>query len=281
MTNSIEPAKNPLIWNNDSLNTKKKSPHFLQNLFVGSLAGVCTISFIQPMIYFKNAEQVKVANKSASVSKRSLFSYRSIEKNPRIWYRGFGGSVACFTPTMAIQASANGVFSKMCDPLLAATAAGILSALIVCPAEGVMIQQQNTGKNFWQTCASIYKKHKSFGFYKAFATTSCREGAFSAACFGLTPSLKEKLMKVDIDDRYAQFIAATAAGTFAAVISHPFDTLKTQQQQNLLVQKSIIKNLLQKGAYSGFGWRLIMVVSATNLMYGLQKKIHSILNKKS
>lgn len=220
---------------------KKKPTDFWQNVFVGSISGMSAVSMIQPMIYFKNVKQSKVAQEGKSVTQ-----VKGFEKNPRIWYRGVGGFAASFAPTIAIQTAANGIFSNVWGPFFAASAAGITSAIVVCPAEGIMIQQQNTGKGFWQTAKHVYSAYGVQGFYRAFVPTAIREGAFTAAYLGAAPIMKEKMHSFGVNEWVAQVIAGTVAGTVAAGISHPFDTFKTQKQGDFSMKMSMIQAIFQK-----------------------------------
>jgi Mitochondrial carrier protein len=248
---------------------KKKPTNFWQNVFVGSVSGMSAVSMIQPMIYFKNVKQAKAAQGNSATQSKGF------EKNPRVWYRGVGGFATSFAPTVAIQTAANGVFSNVWSPFFAASAAGIASAIVVCPAEGIMIQQQKTGKGFWETAKQIYASYGARGFSRAFIPTAIREGVFTAAYLGATPTMKEKMHSFGVNEWAAQIMAGTVAGAVAAGISHPFDTFKTQKQGDFSMKMSMIKAIFQKTAFAGFGWRVAMIVTATTVMPLVQEKLNA------
>lgn len=186
---------------------------------------------------------------------------------------------ASFTPTIAIQTAANGIFSNVLTPFFAASVAGMSSAIAVCPAEGIMIQQQKTGSSFWQTAKHVYSIYSIQGFYRAFVPTAIREGAFSAAYLGAAPIMKEKMQSFGVNEGVAQVTAGAVAGTVATVISHPFDTFKTQKQQDFSMNMSMIKAIFQRGAFAGFRWRVPIVEVATTVLPYVQEKLNAKIEK--
>lgn len=256
------------------IENKKKPTDFLQNIFVGSISGMSAVSLIQPMIYFKNLQQSRVAQEG-----RSVTPFKGFEKNPRVWYRGVGVFAASFAPTVAIQTTAKGIFSNVWDPLVAASVAGMISAIAVCPAEGIMIQQQNTGKSFWETAKHVGSTYGVRGFFRGFVPTAIREGVFTTAYLGATPIMKEKIRAFGVNEWVAQGIAGTGVGVVAAAISHPFDTFKTQKQGDFSMQKSMITAIFEKSAFAGFWWRVAMVVTATTVIPFVQEKLNSTIER--
>jgi hypothetical protein len=252
----------------------KKPTNFWQNVFVGSISGMSAVTMIQPMIFFKNKKQSMLAQEG-----KSVIQAKGFEKNPRVWYRGVCGFMASFAPTVAIQTAANGIFSNILGPLFSASAAGITSAIVVCPAEGIMIQQQKTGKSFWATASHIYFAHGVQGLYRAFVPTAVREGIFTAAYLGAAPIMKEKLQSYGANEWVAQVTAGIVAGTVAAGISHPFDTFKTRKQGDFSMKMAIVEAIFQKTAFAGIGWRVAMIAVATTVMPFVQEKLNSIIDR--
>lgn len=258
--------------------SEQKQTHFWQNVLVGSLSGMSAVSLIQPMIYFKNVKQGQItqADSPSNPPKRA-------EINPRVWYRGFGGFAASFAPTIAVQTVAKGIFLNIFTPLYASSAAGVASAIVVCPAEVVMIQQQQTGKGFLETTRHVFVTYGFFGFYRAFTHTAIREGAFAAAYLGAGPNIKERLQSLGVNEWVAQIIAGVVAGSAAAVVSHPFDTLKTKKQGDFSTDISMVKAFFSERswraainkAFAGFGWRAAMIITATTVMPFVQEKLNT------
>jgi hypothetical protein len=244
--------------------SEKRQPPFWQNVFVGGVSGITTISIIQWMMYFKVVQQANSATESKFVW------------NPRVWYRGFGSIAGSFVPTVAVQTAANGIFTSLLPhPILAAGAAGMVSAIIVCPAEGIMIQQQKTGKNFWAATLVIQKQHGYLGIYRAFIPTAMREGSFAASYLGLVPLLKEKFKKQGMNEGLAHMLAGTVSGVFSAVISHPIDVYKTQKQWDLAIKNFQLKALLHAGPFAGLGWRTAIIVTASTVIPFIQENLNA------
>ncbi|MFC2049553.1 MC/SLC25 family protein [Chlamydiota bacterium] len=242
---------------------KNRPAHFWQNVCVA------VVSIAQPMIYFKNVSQAKARQEGKSAP-----PVKGIAKDIRVWYRGVYGFAASFAPTAAIQIAANGIFSSVMDPSLAAPAAGMVSAIAVCPAEGIMIQQQK-GKTFWGTAQQIYSNHGVQGFYRAFVPTAIREGAFTAAYLGAAPWMKEKMQSFGVNEWIAQVIAGVVAGTVATIPTHPFDTYKTQKQGDFSMKMPMIKAIFQKTAFAGLKWRVAIIATATTVMPIVQEKLNA------
>jgi hypothetical protein len=237
--------------------------HCGQNFVVGPISAMAAVIFIQPMIYMKNQLQ------SAE--------HKRFEKNPRILYRGVGGFAMSFAPTIAVQTVANGLFANFFNSLLSAAAAGIVSAIVVCPAEGIMIQQQKSGQGFLKTVKAI-KAKSIFFFFKGIGSTGVREGLFSAAYLGATPMLKEKIQFYGIPEWGAQMLAGIISGSLAATFSHPFDTVKTRMQRDFS-QTFSIKAIFKKSAFAGLGWSIPMVSTATIIIPYVQEKLNSQIER--
>lgn len=250
---------------------KKTSLDFIKNVFAGSVSGVAAVGFIQPMIYFKNIQQA-AANSTTQT--------KGFEKNPRIWYRGAGGFAASFAPTIALQTAANGVFANSMDSFSASLTAGMISAVVVCPAEGIMNQQQKTGTDFAKTAKYIYTSYGVQGFFRAFTATAIREGYFTAAYLGATPILKEEMICLGFPEWAAQIAAGTISGTLGAVVSHPFDTFKTQKQRDFSLKTSMIKEVFQQKTFAGLPWRIAMIVTAAIVMPPVQNFVNKMIDSK-
>lgn len=282
----IKPSNEKIEWNSGDSFEGKKKIGFFQNVCVVSLSGMIGISIIQPLIYFKNMKQSTFPQtvEMSKLEKEIKSKFKFFKIIPR-WYRGLGGNVATFTPIVAFQTATSGGLSGLMDPLLAATIAGVFSAVIDCPAEGIMIQQQKTGRSFRETVSTINKSYGKSAFFRGIVPTMVREGAFTAAYLGVVPLLKAKLKEKEIKEWQALIFAGTVAGTLAAVISHPFDTNKTQRQGDYSLKVPLKTSILKKHAFAGIGWRIAMVVSLITIMTFFQEsfnsKIEELEEKKS
>lgn len=77
------------------------------------------------------------------------------------------------------------------------------------------------------------------GWLRVFQSpTAVREGIFTASYLGLKPVIQEDLTiwpGRSLKDRptLTTFLAAATSGLLSAVVTHPFDTIKTRMQANL------------------------------------------------
>lgn len=66
--------------------------------------------------------------------------------------------------------------------------------------------------------------------------TIVRESIYTATYLGVNPVLQEKMMEgsyLQHRATLAMFLAAAVSGTAAALITQPFDTIKTRMQANM------------------------------------------------
>lgn len=84
----------------------------------------------------------------------------------------------------------------------------------------------------------------SIGWLLVFQTpTAVREGIFTASYLGVKPIIQEELMiwpghvlkDNGLKDKptLINFVAAASSGLLSALVTHPFDTIKTRMQANL------------------------------------------------
>jgi len=236
---------------------------YLKDVYLGSASGIAAVAVIKPQMYFKNISQAPTQNTKFVMS-------------PLVLYRGTGTFAASFIPTIAIQTLTNSIFSSTLSPLLAASAAGAASAIIVCPAEGILRQQEITGKNFKQAVCHMYSQKGSRAFHRGLLSTSIREGAFAGAYLGAVPVLKEKMKSSGFSETASQVSAGIISGTAAAIISQPFDTYKTQVQSDLFKEVSL-RGPFQKGAFLGLYWRISMMATATTIMPFAREKLNNLI----
>lgn len=236
----------------------------VRSVLYGGIAGTSAVPIIQSLIYFKNIEQ------SAKMS----YSH-----DPRVWYRGVGGFAFSYIPTTAIQTSAKEAFSKKVNPIFASASAGIVSSVVVCPFEGIMIQQQASGKSFLATVRHMYSHKGVMSFARGFLPTEVREGAFASAYLGAAPGIKKKM----VEKEYTEFVSCTTsgivAGTVAAVISQPFDTYKTKRQQSFKFDEPIFRTIFNRSSFKGLKWRIGMVSIASIVIPLVQEKIYKAIKQ--
>jgi len=245
-----------MIKSLDSSQNQSFTTKFLRDLYLGSASGMSAVVFIKPQIYFKNLAQTST----------------QLTMNPFVWFRGTGVFTASFVPIIATQNIANSFFLSTFHPLLAASAAGATSAIISCPSEGVLIQQEKTGKNILQTISYMHTERGFRAFQRGLVSTMARDSIFAGAYLGAVPIAREELKNRGFSKAKAQLCAGIGSGIIAAIISQPFDTYKTQIQSNLSRKVSIL-GIFQRGAYLGLPARISMVATATTIIPIVKEKL--------
>ena len=102
------------------------------------------------------------------------------------------------------------------------------------------------------------KKNKLKNIYK-YGLKNCliREGIYTTCLFTVTPRLEHFINK---DFSYGNIISPVISGITATFLSHPFDTIKTNQQKNY---HNIIKDkkISLRNSYKGFGCRSFRITT--------------------
>jgi hypothetical protein len=240
----------------------------LENFTLGAFSGLAAITCEQPFIYVKNTQQHNAALSAAGAKPIP------IKWDPRCCYRGFKPSAMSAMLPVSFQTALYEACASMTSPAPAAAVTGIVSSLcVVCPAELIMNQQQHSGEPFLHTACKIHANHGILGFWRGNIPTMVRE---TPPVFGwayAAPILKKRWMEQGVPEYPAQVMAGIAAGTPAALLTHPFDTAKTQRQRDFSVTQPLPKALVQKGAFAGVGWRWMVIVLDCTIIPFVQEKL--------
>ncbi|CAM6091843.1 unnamed protein product [Calypogeia fissa] len=250
--------------------------HPAESAGVGALSGIIEVLLQQPSVSIKNSIQDK----------------KPIYWNPRVLYRGVGVNATSIAPIIAIQFGFNSFLQRRLtnnptalQTVAIAGAAGMVSSLCSGPAELLMIQQQKSGLSFPRQAHAVASKHGWLSIFRGLSPTAVREGIFTACYLGMKPIVQEELMlwpghSLENRPNLTSFLAASTSGLLAAVVTHPFDTIKTRMQANLDVpiyrtMTSTAKVVWTEGGirqlYSGIIPRTQRVVCAVYI-YGEAKK---------
>lgn len=111
--------------------------------------------------------------------------------------------------------------------------AGATSALIACPAELLMIQQQKSGLDLGVQARALVREFGATKLFKGLSANMMRESMYAAGYLGIAPLLRMELAKTDTfrdTPGAALAISGVTAGLLATVASHPADTIKTKMQ---------------------------------------------------
>ncbi len=248
----------------ERINKESHIKSFLKDIVVGSLTGISEVTVNQPLVGIKNALQQS----------------QSIE--PKRLYRGYFVNALSMAPITAIQISANSIFQKLLsndkdlsikDKILSAFLAGAISSLVSSPSELIMIKQQNYGKNFCQTLKNLLKEKKIKSLTKGIVPTAFRDGGFSTGYLALSQITSKELEKVI--GHQNELLGGILAGILSAIVTQPFDTIKTQMQahdQNLTTTLRFYQDGF-KSLFKGLIPRTTRVMMAIPLMSILSNKL--------
>lgn len=155
-----------------------------QNGQIGIVAALLEGIILQPTLYWKNARALNIP----------------FTLNPRIIYRGTLASCLNECQLLGFQFSATGFFNKTLSErdsiknvqvteLVSAAMAGIMSTLLTCPIELVMIQQQHCGGSFATTSLNVLKTYGAgaSGSFRGLTPTIGRETICVVGMLGITP----------------------------------------------------------------------------------------------
>jgi len=239
----------------------------VQNTQLGVLAAFIEGVLLQPTLYWKNARAMKLP----------------FTINPRIIYRGTAASIFNEMQMMGLQFGITGFFQKLFvgnstnkmsngQTVCAAVLGGVISANAASPVELIMIQQQRYGGSFLGTPAKIIKDYGwgLNGILRGLFPTMVRDSIYVTGMLGVTPVVQDYLMeKHNQDQSTASLVASIVGGVFGAVVSQPFDVLKTCMQGDVdqatygtLVPA--IKKVWSEGGvnriFNGCFWRTVNIV---------------------
>ncbi|CAM6105283.1 unnamed protein product [Calypogeia fissa] len=241
----------------------------LESATIGALSGVIEVLLQQPSVTIKNAIQDK----------------QPISWNPRVLYRGVLVNATSMAPICALQFAVNDILERTVKgPLNSAqragfaATAGVVSSMVSGPAELLMIQQQKTGASLFEQLKKVKNDHGWLALTRGLVPTVVRESIYTATYLGVSPLLQERLMVgsyLSHKAMLAMFLAALVSGTAAALITQPFDTIKTRMQANLDLphyrkMRSTVKAIIAEGGfkslYSGFIPRTQRVMCAVFIL---------------
>lgn len=240
-----------------------------QNMQVGVIAAFLEGIVLQPTIYWKNARALALP-----------FTF-----NPAVLYRGTGTAILNECQMMAVQCGATGyahvLLSQHASPSLLSReqkeiscsfVGGMMSAITGSPLELVMIQQQRYGTSAFHVMWKVMQEYGwgLRGVFRGFGASFGRESIYVTSMLGFTPILQRYFQReFEMGTHTACYSASMVGGAGAALISHPFDIIKTCQQGDL--QQSTYRGLVHtaKSLYkqqglsrfsSGLLWRTANII---------------------
>jgi hypothetical protein len=239
-----------------------------EHLIAGSTAAVTDVFITHPLSIIKNRIQC-----------RYPFSLA-----PQVVYKGVAANALSMIPLVTIQVGFSAIFRKELHRrydishvhvnFIASFLAGNVSSLVTTPTELVLVQQQKKNLPFVPTATDFLNQQ---GFRKIFTGlfgTALRTGFVSTGFISLMPYLKSLATSYDIDQKVAVGMSGFSAGFISAVLSQPFDTIKTNQQHQAdekpesfkKTAYGIIKKDGYLGLFSGGMPRGIRVIVTTTIL---------------
>ncbi len=142
--------------------------------------------------------------------------------------------------------------------------AGVLSSVISCPVEMVMILQNNNAHlSMMQAAKGQVKQYGLTGLFIGQSATALREGIFSVFFLAVTPMLKSSLKPYCSNDAVSSVAAGVLSGGVATLVSQPMDTIKTMQQSS-------------RGPSFGF-FKTAKTIGLSNLLHGILSRSSGVI----
>lgn len=176
-----------------------------------------------------------------------------------------------------------------------AMGAGASSAILGCPAEFVMIQQQKAGRTLPAEFRHIVSTYGLAKPMKGLSATVIRESLYACGYLAVAPMLREVLQEQPAVAKLPGgplVLSGIAAGLLATVCTQPADTIKTRMQafpdsathpqyRSLM---STTRHIVQTEGvgtfFAGLGPRAIRIVAAVFILNGMRTTIVDALQQR-
>jgi len=247
----------------------------VENAMVGIIGGIveCSINF--PIITAKFCVQ----------------EGRAFPTRISDWYAGLGVQVCSMAPITASQIVVNGFLERVItdgkrdllafECVVAAFIAGAVSALIYCPAELLIIQQQNLKMNFFPAISHLRKKFGNFFFIRGLLATVLREGIYAVGYLAFAPILQKAFLDMSLGVLTSAVASGIIAGILAGIVTHPIDTVKTAVQADMGKERFLTalhalyiyrKTYGIGGLFKGFTFRTVRLCVAFIIIANLREQ---------
>lgn len=123
--------------------------------------------------------------------------------------------------------------------------------------------QEEKSLTYWQTALKMYRLHGLGAFSRGFHLTAARDGGFSVGLFYLSDRFSEEFEPYTSNKHVADLLGGFAGGFFAALSTHPLDTMKTRSQS----YQPIV--FTTKELMRGFSMRLCACMIMTGVFKGI------------
>ncbi|KAG8377067.1 hypothetical protein BUALT_Bualt09G0129600 [Buddleja alternifolia] len=285
--------------------------HFWQFMIAGSIAGSVEHMAMFPVDTLKTRMQaITSSSKTPSITLRqSLGSIMKLEGVAGL-YRGIAAMGLGAGPAHAVYFSvyeSSKKFLSAGNPnnSLAHAASGVLATVtsdaVITPMDVVKQRLQLKGSPYKGVgdCVKRVMMEEGFGaFYASYRTTVVMNAPFTAVHFATYEAAKRLLMKVspesggDDETLVVHATAGAAAGALAAVLTTPFDVVKTQLQCQGVCgcdrfssssTGDVIQIIVKKDGYAGLmrGWipRMLFHAPAAAICWSTYEAVKSFFQQ--
>ena len=218
----------------------------LQNITLAGIGSTLEVFLQHPLSVVKNSKQYNVP----------------IKMNLRFLYRGVFLSAGSASLITAVQFASyakyhqffNNHLSHKYNLAVSSLLGGVTISFFVTPFEmGVIQKCKHSGLS---TSQIIKNNIGSIGhkfIYRGLLNTCVRDSMYVFGFLGLTPFIESK-MNTGIKT-VDSIVASTTSGIFSSVLSHPFDTFKTNQQYHMCNKINYKELFTIKKMFSGCFFR--------------------------
>ena len=245
-----------------------------ENFFIGAFSGLTDVIVSHPLFVMKSCIQQ---------GKCIIWQLSSL-------YEGAVINALSFIPITAIQVSATQWIEKnifchelnLMKSIIASFTAGMISALISCPVEFIMILQANL--HYLGFLAAIQLQISTFGISGLFvglAATALREGIFSIFLNSIPQKIQQAIQPYCHHENTCNILSGLISGCIGTLISQPFDTIKTVQQ-SATSPLGFFQTAAQLGfqnLFSGLASRSISVVLSITLMNWVKQQLENYFSQ--
>ncbi len=254
---------------------------YLKSAAIGGISGACETTINQPLWSLKTRKQCGAP-----------FTLK-----PSILYKGYTFGVSMMAGITAYRFTCARNLCTYSQPLsiqhaMGAVGCGLSCSFITAPIELALTYKQvldhpASGQNIFKLYASLVKRYGVRSAFTGMPAVACRDGLNSFGQFFLVPFFKTKIMHANPSfDQSSSIAAGMTAGISSAILSHPFDTIKSLEHAQFKSSPSLKRNTMQiawslykedglTGFYRGFGWRAARVVSGTTIISLVASKLQA------
>lgn len=200
-----------------------------QSVFAGCTAGICDVVVNHPLWAIKIMMQ----------NKEPLNLY------PSSLYRGLVSNTLAMIPLTTTRITISSYLQQKAHStkeedstkkiVISSFVGGVFPALFGGPTELLRNLEHKYKKNFWEIYEEYITKKGYAALFRGTPGVALRDGVYTTSFAAFVPLLSHYFEKEKNVSPYKALLAAGAtSGIFAAVFSHPFDTIKVIQQARSL-----------------------------------------------